>query len=160
MIAILHPPSMSTAGAGRSAIPGQLLRFGAVGGAASLVQLALFGCLASDVGSQLANLISWLLGTILATEGHRRYSFGGSRAHAEADHALGLGTSLVALVATSIALALLDNPVGVAGVAAVVAVNGLVGLARFVALRWWMVGRAAERAPNQHEPSVAESRKS
>ncbi len=160
MIALLQPPALSSAGAGRSAIPGQLLRFGAVGGAASLVQLALFGCLASDVGSQLANLISWLVATILATEGHRRYSFGGPRSHAEADHALGLGTSLVALVLTSLALALLDNPVGATGVAAVVAVNGAVGLGRFVALRWWMVGRAADPTPNPHTSSFAASPRS
>ena len=119
----------------------QLVRFGLAGGAASVIQLALYAFLADSVGAQPANVGSWLVSTLVATEAHRRYSFGTTGSGAEGDHVVGIVTSVVTLLLSTVALAALENPTGFAGVLALVAVNGMVGVLRFVALRWWMVGR-------------------
>lgn len=139
----------------RVTVPGwmrQLSRFGVVGGAASVLQLATYTFLTDSVGSQLANVLSWLLSTLAATEAHRRFSFGGSGSGAEGDHAVGVVTSLLTLVLGAAALTALDDPSGAAGGLTLVAVNGLVGVARFAVLRWWMVSRPAghaRRAPGR-----------
>ncbi len=126
---------------------GQLARFGVVGGGASVLQLVAYAFLADSVGSQPANIASWLVSTLAATEFHRRFSFGGSNSGTESDHAIGIVTSLVTLLISAVALAALDDPTGAAGVLALVVVNGVVGGLRFLVLRWWMVGRPAHRSP-------------
>lgn len=139
----------------RGAVPGwaaQLARFGVVGGAASVVQLALYGFLADGVGSQPANVVSWLMSTLLATEAHRRYSFRTSGDGVDSDHVVGIATSLVTLLLSTVALAALDDPDGSTGVLALVAVNAAVGLLRFAALRWWMVGRRAHAHDQMRNP--------
>ena len=130
----------------RSGWPAQLVRFAVVGGAATVVQLALYAFLADSIGSQLANVASWLASTVVATEAHRRYSFGTAGPGAEADHAVGALTSVLTLLLGTVTLAALDNPTGFAGVLALCAVNGAMGLLRFGALRWWMVRRAESTA--------------
>ncbi|WP_395725337.1 GtrA family protein [Nakamurella sp.] len=147
---ILHPdfPAASAGQVGRRATApwvGQLARFGLVGGGASLVQLATYTFLADSVGSQPANVASWLASTLVATELHRRFSFGGSGSGIEGDHAVGILTSLLTLLLGAAALATLNDPSDTAGVLALVAVNALVGGLRFVVLRWWMVGRSSQR---------------
>ncbi|HEY5878341.1 MAG TPA: GtrA family protein [Nakamurella sp.] len=139
---------------GRPAWAAQLIRFGLVGGAASVVQLAMYAFLADSIGSQAANIASWLVSTLVATEAHRRYSFGSTTSGAESDHVVGILTSVLTLLLSSVALAALDNPTGTTGVLALIAVNGLVGVLRFVTLRWWMVGR---RAHSQATPSRSRS---
>ena len=144
-------------GLGRRARPGwvlQLVRFGLVGGAASVVQLAMYAFLADSIGSQAANVASWLVSTLVATEAHRRYSFGSTTSGAESDHVVGILTSVLTLLLSTVALAALDNPTGATGVLALIAVNALVGVARFAALRWWMVGRPAH---SQAMPSPSPS---
>ena len=120
---------------------GQLARFAAVGGGSGLLQMAMYAFLAESVGAQPANVVSWLVSTLVATELHRRFSFGGSRSGTESDHVVGVVTSLVTLLLSAGALAALNDPSGAAGVLALLAVNGLVGGLRFVVLRWWMLGR-------------------
>lgn len=143
-LASLLRPALPTAGrvGRRAAAPwiGQLARFGMVGGAASVLQLATYAFLADSVGPQPANVASWLVSTLVATDLHRRFSFGGSRSGTEGDHVVGVVTSLLTLLLSAAALAALNDPSGAAGVLALVAVNGLVGGLRFVVLRWWMVG--------------------
>lgn len=125
----------------------QLVRFGLVGGAASVVQLALYAFLADCVGAQPATIASWLVSTLVATEAHRRYSFPAAGAtaapagRAEGDHLVGILTSLATLALSMIAVAALDDPAGAAGVLALIAVNAGVGGLRFLSLRWWLVGR-------------------
>jgi putative flippase GtrA len=136
----------------------QLVRFGLVGGAASVVQLGLYTFLADSVGSQLANVLSWLVSTMVATEAHRRYSFRTPGTGSTGDHTVGVVTSLLTLLLSTVALAALENPVGVAGVLALVAVNGIVGVLRFVTLRWWLVDhRGGSRAHSQAVPSPSRS---
>lgn len=130
---------------GRPGWVGELARFACVGGGSGLLQLSTYAFLADSVGSQVANVLSWLVSTLVATELHRRFSFGGSLSGAESDHVVGVVTSLVTLLLSAAALAALNDPSGAAGVLALVVVNGVVGVLRFVVLRWWMVGR--RRAP-------------
>lgn len=131
--------------AARPAWVGQLARFGMVGGGASVLQLATYGFLADSVGAQPANIVSWLLSTLMATELHRRFSFGGSQSGTESDHVVGIASSLLALLLSASALATLDDPSGAVGVLALVVVNGVVGGLRFVVLRWWIVARWSRR---------------
>lgn len=133
---------------------GQLTRFALVGGGASGLQLAAYAFLADAVGVQAANVVSWLVATLLATELHRRFSFGapgpahrggrrGTTDRVDGDHVVGVLTGLATLLLSAAALAALDDPSGTAGVLALVAVNGLVGLLRFAVLRWWLLDRPA-----------------
>lgn len=120
---------------------GQFARFGVVGGGSSVLQMAAYAFLADSIGSQPANVVSWLASTLLATELHRRFSFRGPLSGAEGDHVVGVVTSLAALLLGAATLAALGDPSETAGVLALMAVNVLVGALRFVVLRWWMVGR-------------------
>jgi putative flippase GtrA len=135
----------------------QLSRFAVVGGSAGLVQLALYAFLADSIGSQPANVGSWLASTVLATEAHRRFSFRSGAAPGHGDHTVGVLTSALTLALGTAALAALSDPTGTAGVLALVAVNGAVGALRFVALRWWLVGRRHRGGVSQAMPSPSPS---
>ena len=138
-VAALAPPAAAARLHERWRVGWEIARFGVVGGGSTVIQLALYAFLAADLGSQLANIVSWLAATLLATEGHRRFTFAAGRATTEGDHVIGLATSLAALALSSLTLAALGNPSAIVGVVALVAVNAAVGLLRFVALRRWML---------------------
>jgi len=125
----------------RTGNAGEGLRFAAVGGATTAAQLALYAFLAASVGPQLANVVAWLVCTLAANAAHRRYTFQLAGRPTEADHLVGALSSLAALGLSSLALMLLDEPGGLDGIVALVAVNAVVGAARFGALRWWWLGR-------------------
>ena len=76
---------------------------------------------------------------------HRRYTFQLTGRASESDHLVGLVSSLAALGLSSLALLLLVEPTGLVGVVALVAVNAAVGVVRFLALRWWWLGRGPRR---------------
>ena len=118
----------------------QFVRFVLVGGSANVVYAAVF-LLLGGLGHQAANLVGVVVSTALANEMHRRLTFRADErvswltAQVEAG-----GVSLFGLVATSVALRWLDATVGTAQpvlqISLVVAVTGLIGLIRFIALRW------------------------
>ncbi|TQN44154.1 putative flippase GtrA [Blastococcus colisei] len=130
-------PALLRSDAGRP----QLLRFAAVGGVSNLVYLALFAAL-HGLGAQPANLAAALTSTVLSNDLHRRLTF-------HADERVTWSTAqwrggllaLAGIVTTAVALAVLDAAAGTPGLwvqAAVIgAVNGTVGLVRFLALRRW-----------------------
>ncbi|HYN73831.1 MAG TPA: GtrA family protein [Nakamurella sp.] len=129
----------------RTGVTGEGLRFAAVGMAATGAQLALYAFLDGSAGPQLANVLAWLVSTLVANAAHRRYTFQLTGRACERDHLVGLVSSLAALGLSSLALALLNEPTGLDGVVALVAVNGAVGAVRFLALRWWWLGRGLRR---------------
>jgi len=88
-----------------------------------------------------ANVMAWLVCTLAANAAHRRYTFQLAGRATEADHLVGALSSLAALGLSSLALMLLDEPGGLEGIVALVAVSAVVGAARFGALRWWWLGR-------------------
>jgi putative flippase GtrA len=118
----------------------QFARFVLVGATSTAVYAVLFIAL-GGLGYLPANVGATVASSILANELHRRLTF-------RADERVGFwtaqveagGVSLFGLVATSVALGWLDATVGSAPVllqlSLVAAVTAVIGLMRFVALRW------------------------
>jgi putative flippase GtrA len=119
----------------------QFVRFVTVGATSTVVYFAAFLSL-REVGPQPANLVAMVVSSALANELHRRITFhAGERVGWLTAQWEGGGLAAAGLVATSLALAALDGFVGGAWWAQlllVVGVTGLIGLARFVALRRWV----------------------
>ena len=120
-------------------------RFAAVGGGSTLIQLTIYSFVSDGLGAQLANVLSWLIATLIAGIAHYRFTFRLQHSGTEGDHVVNLVSSLAALLLTSAVLAAAGNPAGAIGTVLVLAVNGVVGTGRFVLLRWWLLGRAATR---------------
>lgn len=128
----------------------QFVRFVLAGGTANLAYLAAF-LLLGGYGTQAANVVGAVLSAVLANELHRRLTFhadervGWLTAQIEAG-----GVSFIGLVATSAALGWLEATASDAHpfvqIALVATVTALIGLMRFIALRWIFRPRTAERA--------------
>jgi putative flippase GtrA len=119
---------------------GQFARFVLVGGSTTLVYAALFVTL-GGLGYLPAHVIATAASTVLANEMHRRLTFRAEeRVHWFTAQWEAGGVSVLGLAATSAALGVLDSTVGSASVvlqvSLVMAVTGLIGLMRFIALRW------------------------
>jgi putative flippase GtrA len=127
----------------------QFVRFVLVGGSSTAVYALLFIVL-ERFGYLPAHIIATVASSAMANEMHRRLTFRAEdrvswlTAQIEAG-----GVSLFGLVTTSVALGWLDSATGSAPVflqiSLVAAVTGLIGLIRFVALRW--IFRPTEVAP-------------
>ena len=129
---------------------GQFVRFVLVGGATTLVYAALFVAL-EGLGYLPAHLVATAASTVLANELHRRRTFrAGERVHWFTAQWEAGGITVIGLLATSAALGVLDSTVASVSVyvqvACVVAVTGLIGLMRFIALRWIFRTPATEAA--------------
>jgi putative flippase GtrA len=119
----------------------QFVRFVLVGGSSTAVYAVLFLALEWWLGYLPAHVVATVTSSVLANELHRRLTFRAEErvswltAQIEAG-----GVSLFGLVATSVALRWLDASVGDAHpalqISLVTAVTGLIGLIRFIALRW------------------------
>ncbi|MGY1835277.1 GtrA family protein [Blastococcus sp. SYSU DS0510] len=131
--------------------PAQFVRFVLVGGSANVVYLGLFLFLAG-LGEQAANLGGVVVSTAVANELHRRLTFRATdRAGWATAQWAGGGLALAGLAATSLALAALDSWTASAGplgaVAVVWTVTAVVGVARFVGLRWAVGGAVGRPGP-------------
>jgi putative flippase GtrA len=119
----------------------QFVRFVTVGVVTTVVYFGVFLVL-RPTGQQLANLVGAVLSSMLANELHRRLTFhAGQRVGWLAAQVEGGGLAAAGLAATSTALAVLDGVLGTAWWAdllLIAGVTGAVGLARFVALRFWV----------------------
>jgi putative flippase GtrA len=129
---------------------GQFARFVLVGGATTVVYAALFVAL-DWLGYLPAHLMATAASTALANELHRRATFrAGERVHWFTAQWEAGGVTVLGLLATSAALGVLDSTAGdvsvVAQVAVVATVTALIGLMRFVALRWIFRAPVAETA--------------
>ena len=123
-------------------VPAQLVRFALVGGAANVVYFALFVLLRPE-GLMTANVVAATVSTALATELHRRVTFGaGDRTNWLAAQWESGGLAIAGLLASSAALAALN--VAFPGASSVlaggfaIAVSAAVGGVRFVLLRGWI----------------------
>ena len=117
----------------------QLGRFALVGGLGNLLYLMVFAAL-HHLGSQPANLVGAVVSTVASNELHRRLTF-----HADprvgwwAAQWHGTGLALAGIFASTAALVALDTADAsglVLEAVAIGAVNAVVGLVRFLALRW------------------------
>ncbi len=128
----------------------QFARFVIVGGVSSALYAAVFIALAG-LGDQPANWAGAIASTLLANEMHRRLTFhAGERVHWLTAQLEAGGVSVIGLLLTSTSLGVLNSLVPDASVVTqvtlVVAVTGLVGLMRFIALRWLFRPRATRTA--------------
>jgi putative flippase GtrA len=129
---------------------GQFARFVLVGASTTLVYALLFAAL-ERLGYLPAHVAATAVSTLLANEMHRRLTFhAGERVHWLTAQLEAGGVTVIGLLLTSTALGVLNSLVPDAGVPAqvalVVAVTGLVGLMRFIALRWLFRPRATTAA--------------
>ncbi|MGY1680705.1 GtrA family protein [Geodermatophilus sp. SYSU D01176] len=129
---------------------GQFARFVLVGGSTTVVYAALFTTL-EWLGYLTAHVVATAVSTVLANEMHRRLTFrAGERVRWLTAQLEAGGVTVIGLLLSSSALGVLDSFAPNAGVVAqvslVVTVTGLVGLMRFVALRWLFRPRAAVTA--------------
>ncbi|SDN41799.1 Putative flippase GtrA (transmembrane translocase of bactoprenol-linked glucose) [Geodermatophilus siccatus] len=124
----------------------QFARFVLVGVSTTLVYALLFSVL-ERLGYLPAHVAATAVSTLLANEMHRRLTFhAGERVHWLTAQLEAGGITVIGLLLTSTSLGVLNSLVPEASVATqvalVVAVTGLVGLMRFIALRWLFRPRA------------------
>jgi putative flippase GtrA len=129
---------------------GQFARFVLVGASTTLVYALLFAAL-QRLGYLTAHVAATAVSTLLANEMHRRLTFrAGERVHWLTAQLEAGGVTVIGLLLTSTALGVLNSLVPDVGVpvqvALVVTVTGLVGLMRFIALRWLFRPRATTTA--------------
>ncbi|WNV75304.1 GtrA family protein [Geodermatophilus sp. DSM 44513] len=128
----------------------QFARFVLVGGSTTLVYAALFVAL-EGFGYLPAHVVATAASTVLANEMHRRLTFhAGERVTWLTAQLEAGGVTVIGLLLSSAALGVLDSLAPDAGVvtqvALVVTVTGLVGLMRFIALRWLFRPRSVTTA--------------
>ena len=124
----------------------QLARFTVTGGLSNVLYFAVFVLLISN-GTQVANLAAVGASTVAANELHRRVSFQASdRVHWLTAQLEGGGVALVGLGISAAALALLQMSVPSISAAVLalctIAISGVIGGMRFVALRGWVFNPA------------------
>ena len=128
----------------------QFARFVFVGGVSSALYALLY-LLLDGLGDQPANIAGAVASSMLANELHRRLTFhAGERVSWFAAQWEGGGLAAAGMVATGLALGWFDSVAGDDSAAGdllvVAAVTGVIGLIRFVALRWVFGARTPERA--------------
>ncbi|MGC4890989.1 glycosyltransferase [Micromonospora sp. DT227] len=120
-------------------LPGQLVRFAAVGVASTLAYLVLFLLARGPLGAQPANLLALLLTAVANTAANRRITFGVTgRRHAGRHHLQGLLAFALGLALTSGSLAVLHAvtvPPRAVELAVLVAANLAATALRFLLLR-------------------------
>jgi len=139
LISTAEAPVITRAAVTSGSITGQGARFTAVGSAGTLLQLGLFAASSDLLGAQIASIASWLLSTLATNAAHRALTFGVRGAERNrSDQVVAFLTCVVGLLITSVVLAQLPDADGVSGLIAILAVNTVVGAARFVGMRWWL----------------------
>lgn len=128
---------------------GQFARYVLVG-ALSTTLYGLVVLVADHAGDQAANLAGAIASTLLANELHRRLTFhAGARVSWFTAQWEGGGLAVIGLMATSLALVSFSTLVGEVSpliqIGLVIAVTGLIGLGRFVALRAWVFSTGPAR---------------
>lgn len=120
----------------------KLARFAGIGGVATAAQLGMFAVLITVIPQVWANVLSWSLSTVVANAANRSVTFDvhGSDG-ARRDFLISTAFSLVGLGASMTALSLSGDGDPIGSIVVLVAVNGVVGIARFSALRRWFAVR-------------------
>src|ERR1700712_3263218 len=102
-------------------VAGQAFRYSVVGTTGTGIYIGLY--LLLDLWTQpvVGNAIAWLITTVATNSVQRRFAFGVSEhAHVHIDQVVGLTSSAVALLVTTLALAALPNADSAAQVAALI----------------------------------------
>lgn len=134
-----HPGDRSAVATPVRALTRQAGLFAVIGSAGTATGLALFALLGQWMNPLVANAAAWLLTTLTTNGLQRQFAFGVTDpTRAPKDHAVALTSSLVALLATTTALAPLTNADSAQQLTTLIAVNSVVGAARFLVVRWWL----------------------
>jgi putative flippase GtrA len=149
----LRPPEKEVAGVPRG-MPGQIVRFAAIGVASTLAYLLLYALLRGALGAFGANLVALVVTAVANTAANRRLTFGvRGREGAAAHQFQGLVVFGLGLALTSGALAALGAWWPAASqlveMVVLVAANALSTVLRFVAFRAWIF--RARRSPKSQE---------
>ncbi|MDQ1727555.1 MAG: hypothetical protein QOK14_1600 [Frankiaceae bacterium] len=141
----------------------QLVRFAAVGVASTIAYLLLYVALRGSMSAQLANLTALVVTTVGNTAVNRAWTFGARRSTGVMRSQLqGLAVFAVAWTLTAVALAVVHalavTQSRLVEVSALIAANLLATVLRFVALRGWVFGTAARRAPAPASDSASAER--
>jgi putative flippase GtrA len=117
----------------------QVLRFGAVGGVATLahVLVAVLAERALAVGPQQANLVGFLTALLVSYFGHGNYTFPSGRSPSEQFLRFAL-VALATYVSSSLTVALCTQSLGLPFALAMVPVAVVVPAASFLAMRFWV----------------------
>jgi putative flippase GtrA len=131
-------------------LPGQLVRFAAIGVASTLAYALLFQLLREPVGAYAANLLALVITAVGNTAANRRLTFGVRGSTGAATHQLqGLIVFGLGLALTSGALAVLHTWMPAASQAvellALIVANALSTLLRLVAYRSWIFRKPTAR---------------
>ncbi|WP_433279610.1 glycosyltransferase [Pseudonocardia xinjiangensis] len=136
-------------------LPGQLVRFAAIGVVSTLAYLVLYALLRDPLGAFGANLVALVVTAVANTAANRRLTFG-VRSGAGATHQLqGLIVFGLGLVLTTAALAALAHWAPGAShtteLIVLVAANGAATILRFVAFRSWIFRSRRPATPTVEE---------
>ncbi|PRY45244.1 GtrA family protein [Umezawaea tangerina] len=125
------------------ALVGQAVRFGLVGTASTLATFAAYGLFRLVIPAVLANLLAIAATTVASAELHRRVTFSGATAVPDRMAVQNLVSWAWSSGATSVGLVVLGSfvvePTYVQETAAMTVMTVVGGVARFAALRWWVL---------------------
>jgi putative flippase GtrA len=140
-------------------LPGQLIRFAAIGVVSTLAYLVLYALMRGPLGAFNANLVALVVTAIGNTAANRRVTFGvRGGAAAAAHHFQGLVVFGLGLALTTAALAALKQWAPEAGrvmeLIVLVAANGVATILRFIAFRSWIFRprRTVTATPQEARP--------
>ncbi|MBP2401553.1 hypothetical protein [Streptomyces syringium] len=144
---------METAQSKQQAAPGAFTafaRFVLCGGGVGLASSFAVAALASWIPWVLANALITVVSTLLATELHARFTFGGGGRATWHQHAQSAGSAAAAYVVTCIAMLALHQLVAAPGAVleqvVYLSASALAGVARFVVLRLVVFARTRSQA--------------
>ncbi|MFN8096736.1 MAG: GtrA family protein [Dermatophilaceae bacterium] len=138
-------------------IPVQMLRFILVGALGTALYVGLFWALSQVMGSQLANVISWVSSTLLGNLGHRRFTYGVTGGQLRGtDGLVTFGTALAELGVSSLLLAIWPGATSLEQSGMVVLGTMIGGCVRFALNHVWFArtGTSAIPAPAAPEPAA------
>ncbi|MGX1267371.1 hypothetical protein [Streptomyces phaeoluteigriseus] len=152
---------METAQSRQQATPGAVAafaRFVVFGGGVGLTSGFAVAALASWVPWALANALITVASTLLATELHARFTFGGGRPATRRQHAQSAGSAAAAYTVTCAAMLVLQHLVAAPGAvveqAVYLSASALAGIARFAVLRLAVFVQDRSQAPAATVPTT------
>ncbi len=133
---------------------GQGARFVVIGGLGTALYVGLFWVFALMMGTQSANISSWVLATVLGNLLHRRYTYGVRGGHLRrTDNVVTFATALVELAASAALLEAFSGAGALSQGGLVVLGTVVGGALRFVLNRVWF----ARSAPNMNVAAAVDA---
>lgn len=141
-------------GRGQGSVLGQGVRFVVVGGIGTALYVGLFWLFALVMGTQSANVTSWILATLAGNLLHRRYTYGVRGTHLRrTDNVVTFATALVELAASALLLELFAGAGSLSQGGLVVLGTIVGGAMRFLLNRLWFARPAPAGAVPAADPA-------